>query len=124
MDEHYPYIQKNIVFEALTRVKRNLTILVVNNPQLYESIQKILTWKDTIEFKNYTEEVELNNEWSKYISNNSERKSELLEISEIIKKAAAENGIKQDTLFYGLKSILKNQKLQEQVNHFGKIKKS
>ncbi|MGO4874774.1 hypothetical protein ACTQ5U_08900 [Limosilactobacillus reuteri] len=45
---YYPYLLPRMVFETLTRVKRNLTILVVNNPELYVDIQKILNARESI----------------------------------------------------------------------------
>ena len=43
--DYYPYIEGSCIFEALTRVKENLLIVVISNPSLYKTIQEILTWK-------------------------------------------------------------------------------
>lgn len=45
LTEHYPYDESRCVFEALTRVKKNLVLVVINNPTIYTTIQEILTWK-------------------------------------------------------------------------------
>lgn len=42
---YYPYNEDSCIFEALTRVKENLLIVVIDNPVLYKVIQEILTWK-------------------------------------------------------------------------------
>jgi len=44
--DYYPYFQSRSIFEALTRVKNNLLLVVVNNPKMYCKIQEILTWKN------------------------------------------------------------------------------
>lgn len=48
---YYPYIQPKMIFEGLTRVKRNLTIVVLNNPNIYSYIGDILTWQDDLNFR-------------------------------------------------------------------------
>lgn len=48
---YYPYIHPTMIFEALTRVKQTLIILIVNNPELFISTKKILTTKDSFEYK-------------------------------------------------------------------------
>lgn len=45
-NEYYPYDETSCVFEALTRVKDELLLVVINNPKLYIKIQKILSWKN------------------------------------------------------------------------------
>lgn len=53
----YPYIQMNELFEALTRVRKELLIVVVDNPDMYTYVQQILTWKDDKERASYKETV-------------------------------------------------------------------
>lgn len=42
----YPYHERSCIFEALTRVKKKLLIVVIDNPNLYTIIQQILSWKN------------------------------------------------------------------------------
>lgn len=42
---YYPYNQIRSFTQALTRVKRNLELIVVNNPNVYSTLQQIMTWK-------------------------------------------------------------------------------
>lgn len=44
--QYYPYLEMHMLFESVTRVKRKLLIVVVNNTRLYQKIQEILTWKE------------------------------------------------------------------------------
>ncbi|WP_205710608.1 ATP-binding protein [Jeotgalicoccus sp. S0W5] len=44
--QYYPYSEESCIFEALTRVKNNLLLVVIDNPQLYITIQEILSWKN------------------------------------------------------------------------------
>lgn len=43
--EYYPYLEREGIYQALTRTKNNLYIVIINNPCLFESIQSILTRK-------------------------------------------------------------------------------
>lgn len=43
--DHYPYDEDSCVFEALTRVKENLLLVIIENPEIYTVAQEILTWK-------------------------------------------------------------------------------
>lgn len=47
-NEFYPYLEESCLFEALTRVRRNLMLVIINNPQMYITVQKILTQKEEI----------------------------------------------------------------------------
>lgn len=49
--EYYPYSEDRCIFEALTRTKENLLLVVINNPKLFIKIQEILTWKEDDEQK-------------------------------------------------------------------------
>ncbi|HBI1562037.1 TPA: DUF2075 domain-containing protein [Enterococcus faecalis] len=42
---YYPYHEDSCVFEALTRVKDRLVLVIINNPNLFITVQEILTWK-------------------------------------------------------------------------------
>lgn len=41
---NYPYDEFSCYFEALTRVRDKLEIVIINNPQLYERVLEILNW--------------------------------------------------------------------------------
>ncbi len=43
---HYPYSEPSCIFEALTRVRKKLLIVVIDNPQIFHKIQEILSWKN------------------------------------------------------------------------------
>lgn len=43
--DYYPFLQDNSIFEAISRVKKYLIIVVINNPSLFIKIQEILTWQ-------------------------------------------------------------------------------
>lgn len=45
-NEWYPYLENRMIFQALTRVKKKLVIVVVNNPEIFKSIELILNWKN------------------------------------------------------------------------------
>lgn len=55
--EFYPYLQIPEVLEALSRVKKSLVILIVDNPEVYQYAQGILTWKQDKERIVYTDEI-------------------------------------------------------------------
>ncbi|MHB9952520.1 DNA/RNA helicase domain-containing protein [Ligilactobacillus murinus] len=42
--EWYPYPATNNLFEGITRVKKNLLFVVINNPTMFKTIQEIITW--------------------------------------------------------------------------------
>lgn len=42
---YYPYNEDSCIFEALTRTKDRLVLVIINNPALFIKVQKILTWK-------------------------------------------------------------------------------
>lgn len=44
--EFYPYIEINNLFEGITRVKHNLLFVVINNTDMFKTIQEIITWYD------------------------------------------------------------------------------
>lgn len=43
--DYYPYLEGRQIFQSLTRVKNKLLIVVLENPKLYITIQKIINWK-------------------------------------------------------------------------------
>ncbi|WP_337231440.1 DNA/RNA helicase domain-containing protein [Staphylococcus aureus] len=43
--EYYPYLEPEGIYQALTRVKKQLHIVIINNPNVYIEIQKIMTRK-------------------------------------------------------------------------------
>lgn len=45
-NEFYPYLEINNLFEGITRVKRNLLFVVINNTVMFKTIQEIITWYD------------------------------------------------------------------------------
>ncbi|WP_086315297.1 hypothetical protein A5821_002743 [Enterococcus sp. 7F3_DIV0205] len=45
-NEYYPYYEDSCIFEALTRVKNKLLLVIIDNPDLYITVQEILTWKN------------------------------------------------------------------------------
>lgn len=48
----YPYLIKNSVLETLSRVRKKLTIIVIDNPSLYVKIAELLTKKKVKEYQN------------------------------------------------------------------------
>ena len=42
---YYPYIGINGLFQAITRVKKNLLFVVVNNKEIYTEIQELINWE-------------------------------------------------------------------------------
>lgn len=43
--QYYPYLEPEGIYQALTRVKKHLHIVIINNPNVYLEIQKIMTRK-------------------------------------------------------------------------------
>lgn len=50
--DYYPYNETKCIFEALTRVKKELLLVIIENPQLFKIIQEILTRKNDKEVEN------------------------------------------------------------------------
>lgn len=42
----YPYLAENSLFQAITRTKKELLLLVINNKDLFLRIEQILTWRE------------------------------------------------------------------------------
>ena len=42
---YFPYKSNNGLFQALTRVKKNLMFVVIDNPTIYKEIQKVINWQ-------------------------------------------------------------------------------
>ncbi|MGQ4824439.1 hypothetical protein ACQ1Y6_23330, partial [Enterococcus faecalis] len=49
---YYPYHEDSCIFEALTRTKDRLVLVIINNPDLFITVQEILTWKKDSEKEN------------------------------------------------------------------------
>lgn len=45
-ENYYPYLSINGLFQAITRVKKNLLFVIIGNIEIYEEIQKLITWKN------------------------------------------------------------------------------
>ncbi|GMG62161.1 hypothetical protein TEHAB4_19080 [Tetragenococcus halophilus] len=45
---YYPYFEDSEIFEALTRVKKKLLLVIIDNVKLYRVLQSILTWEEDI----------------------------------------------------------------------------
>lgn len=43
---NYPYLEHSLLFEALTRVRKKLIIVVIQNIPVYQTVLEILNWKD------------------------------------------------------------------------------
>ena len=43
---YYPYLGDHQMFQSLTRVRKELIIVVLKNPELYHTIQNIINWKN------------------------------------------------------------------------------
>ena len=47
-NEYYPFSEFSSLFQALTRVRKKLIILIYDNPELYNTVQKIKNWNKTV----------------------------------------------------------------------------
>ena len=63
---YYPYLSLNGLFQAVTRVKKNLLFVVVNNKDLYREIQEIIKWKELREIRRITARLKLLRECNNY----------------------------------------------------------
>lgn len=109
---YYPYLLPRMAFEALTRVKRNLTILVVNNPELYVDIQKILNAREEYLAKQNQKKSENKEELTKINNillkdNKSNGRFEI--ISKYISNFAEDNNLNIDSVIAKLRAITKKQ---------------
>ncbi|WP_429970438.1 DNA/RNA helicase domain-containing protein [Fructilactobacillus sp. Tb1] len=43
---YYPYNEDRLVFEGLTRVRKRLLLVVIDNPKIFKTILEILSWKN------------------------------------------------------------------------------
>ena len=41
--KYYPYSEPEGIYQALTRVKKNLYLVIINNSNVYQKVQQILT---------------------------------------------------------------------------------
>ena len=53
----YPYLAENSLFQAITRTKKELLILIINNKELFLEIEQILTWKEYRDNKNISKRL-------------------------------------------------------------------
>lgn len=53
----YPYLAENSLFQAITRTKKELLILIINNKELFLEIEQILTWKEYRNNKNISKRL-------------------------------------------------------------------
>lgn len=114
--DYYPYLQVREIFEALTRVKRKLNILVVGNIDLYCYIQKILTWKDRVNYQQHmretghSKELEIINRILKSENsiNISKTNDDLLEIIEKIQKMSNEHGLDSRAILSKVEAMMDN----------------
>lgn len=44
--EFYPHLKAEQFYEAMTRVRNSLTIVVIDNPDMFIQMQRLLSWKD------------------------------------------------------------------------------
>lgn len=44
-NEYYPYLEIEGIYQALTRTKGNIFLVIIDNPHLYINVQKIFTRK-------------------------------------------------------------------------------
>ena len=58
----YPYYDKNMIFQAITRASNSLEIVILNNLELYLDIQDLLTRSRDSHKKNLDKETELRNQ--------------------------------------------------------------
>lgn len=65
-DFYYPYIGLNGLFQAVTRVKKNLLFVVIKNKKLYREIQEIINWKELRETRRITDRLKLLRECNNY----------------------------------------------------------
>lgn len=56
---YYPYLSLNSLFQAVTRVKKNLLFVVVKNIDLYREIQELINWKELRETRRITGRLKL-----------------------------------------------------------------
>ncbi|MCO4685843.1 Primosomal protein N' (replication factorY)-superfamily II helicase [Streptococcus infantarius subsp. infantarius] len=45
IQKKYPYLAENSLFQAITRTRKELLLLIIGNKELFLEIEKILTWK-------------------------------------------------------------------------------
>lgn len=93
-NSYYPYMQMRVLFEALTRVKKNLIVLIVENPSMYTYVQEIITSKETLErnqYNNYKDnEINFTN-FTNALKSDTETKHHFDMILSTIEKMAENN---------------------------------
>ncbi len=41
---YYPYYEDSMIFQALTRVRNKLLIVVINNPEIFKTLSEVINW--------------------------------------------------------------------------------
>lgn len=57
--ENYRYLAENCLFQAITRVKSELLLVVIGNEKLYRKIYEILTWKNYKKLQKVAQKIKL-----------------------------------------------------------------
>lgn len=105
--DRYPYLIKNLVFEALSRVRKKITIAIVNNPELYIKIAELLTKKKENEYKGKANGIDNKlNELSSKLNKNKEISSTLNDLVDEIERWANRNELDLEAIAYKLKKKL------------------
>lgn len=68
-ENYFPYLATNGFFQAITRVKKNLLFVVIDNIDVYKEIQKLICWKND---KNHI-----------YISNRLKQLRQMLSVNKV-----------------------------------------
>lgn len=108
---YYPYKQIAELFEALTRVRKDLLLVVINNPKLYVYIQKILSWKIDKEYFAEKMEKELGKSVENFSTTLQKDENLRLEFESLLDQVASfstSHDIGSDELLKVIKSRLKN----------------
>ena len=103
----YPYLIKNSVLEALSRVRKKITIIVVENPNLYVQIAELLTKKKVKEYQNKKNGIDNKlNELTKKL--NKDKMNELHCFVENISSWAQQNNLDLEAVAQKVKKELKD----------------
>ncbi|WP_407895396.1 DNA/RNA helicase domain-containing protein [Lacticaseibacillus sp. N501-2] len=107
----YPYKEEWMLFEALTRVKRHLTVVVVDNPEVYKYTQQLLTSNQELSHIQFLKEQNLDKQYGKFLSKQMSKEDAQVCI-ENIKNSCEEfmhgYNCNRDVLLRILKKILSN----------------
>lgn len=67
---YYPYLGTNGLFQAITRVKKHLLFVVINNKEIYREIQELINWKKRRNQKRISSRLKLLRETNNYHHSN------------------------------------------------------